>query len=214
MALDRTGVNLDSALRMIAAYLSLPADDLARYAAEDDLGGFNFDPAKRTWPQGSLWADEGQTLYALVRAIRPANVLELGVHVGCSTSHLRRAVQKNGYGTVTSVDKWGGAGSLIPAYLSTVGVIHYRDALDFIPELPDNSIGFVFEDLCHEAREVQTVLELVRPKLAPHALIVHHDSEHGVEGEEVKRGIQAFGVTSYLSLLCGETDCGLAVYWL
>lgn len=207
-------MNLDSALRMIAAYLSLSADDLLRYAAEDDLGGYHEHPIRARWPSGSLWEGEGQTLYALIRATRPAFALELGVHVGCSTSHLRRAVQKNGYGTVTSVDKWGGAGGLIPAYLSSAGVIHYRDALDFIPELPDGSVGFVFEDLCHEAREVQTVLELVRPKLAPHALIVHHDSEHGVEGEEVKRGIEGAGVTDYLSLLCGETDCGLAVYWL
>lgn len=210
-------MNLNDALDRIAKHLGLDSAELVRYAAEDDLGGFHFDAAFRRWPQGSLWEDEGKALYALVRALMPEHMLELGVHVGASTSHLRRAVQKNGYGWVNSVDKWEGAGGMIPPELNTVGAISYCDALEyitFIATLSSAPMNFVFEDLCHEEREVYDILTAIRPKLAKGAVIVHHDSEHGAEGEEVRRGIKRAGITDYVSLLIGDSDCGLAVYRL
>lgn len=208
-------MQLDDALRVIATHLHLSADALSAYAAEDDTGGFHTDAAKALWPGGSLWDGEGRTLYALVRALRPFKVLELGVHAGASTTHLRRAVQKNGYGYVRSVDKWEGAGWLIPPELKTVGELYYRDALAQVRAFaatPSAPIDFVFEDLCHAEREIIDLLAALRPKLAPGAVIVHHDSEHGDDGEKVRRGIEGAGITDYVSLLAGETDCGLAVY--
>lgn len=205
-------MNLNDALNRIGQFLGLPVDALIAYAREDDIGGYHDGFPPSYWPCGSLWEAEGQALYALTRALRPAHVLELGVHVGCSTSHLRRAVQKNGYGFVLSVDKWEGAGHMVDDTLGGVGTLHYRHAEDYLLDVPDGTIGLLFEDLCHEHREVERILTLAKPKLAKGAVIVHHDSEHGAEGDEVRRGIEAAGVTDYLSMAFGGSDCGIVLY--
>lgn len=208
-------MNLESALTEIAVYLNLDADDLIRYADEDTIGGYSMGELATYWPSGSLWAGEGKTLYALIRALKPFSVIEFGVHAGCSTTHLRRAAQKNGYGHVWSVDKWEGAGTLIPDTLRSVGDIFYRDALDYakgVAVQPSAPVDFVFEDLIHRSDEIYDVLNALSPKFTPNTVIVHHDSEHGEDGAEVKKGIELLGVSDYLSLLCGDTDCGLAMY--
>lgn len=206
-------MNLRDALTEIAVYLKLDADDLLRYADEDEIGGYSDNALANYWPSGSLWSDEGKTLYALVRALRPFNIVELGVHAGCSTTHLRRAVQKNGYGYVLSVDKWEGAGQLIPDTLNTIGAITYDHALHYAQFLPpDMPIDFVFEDLIHERHEIHDVLTALSHRFTANTVIIHHDSEHGHDGDEVKKGIELLGVRDYLSLLCGSTDCGLAIY--
>jgi hypothetical protein len=43
-------------------------------------------------------------LYALVRLLRPAHVVEVGVSSGVSSAYLLRAMERNGRGTVHSVD--------------------------------------------------------------------------------------------------------------
>lgn len=203
-------MELSLALSTLEDYLKL--DGLNLYAPLDNLGGYHDAPDLRQWPVGSLWEGEGRTLYALVRAFQPFHILELGVHVGASTSHLRLAVKHNGQGYVHSVDRWGGAGALIPDTL-TEGVIHYEDAFDYIETIPNGKLDMVFEDLCHHDEEVERILRALKPKLTRKALIVHHDSEHGSEGEAVRTGIRNAGIKNFMSLCCGDTDCGLAVYW-
>jgi len=199
-------MHLHEALSAIAAQLGLDAAMLQDYAAEDTLGGY-----PEAWPCGSLWDGEGRTLYALVRALGPLNVLELGVHAGASTTHLRSAVRDNGGGRVHSIDRWEGAGHMIPDDLFAHGWLTYADALAAIADLPDNAIDFVFEDLCHGGGEVRDVIQALRPKLRPGAVVVHHDSEHGAEGIEVKRGLREAGV-EFRSYALPPSDCGLALW--
>lgn len=208
----------DEMLTQFAALLDLDASALIGYANEDKLGGFNFDASQSKWPGGSLWEVEGQTLYALVRALKPTTVLELGTHRGCSTSHLAAAVLRNVHlkewrkGNVIAVDVWEGAGDLIPADLREVVEQRFADAVDVIHSLPDNSVQFVFEDLLHGSEQVAAVIEALKPKLTSHAVVVHHDSEHGEDGVKVRRGIELAGITKYVSLLAAPSDCGLAVW--
>lgn len=205
-------MNLDDTLTLIAAQLDLDAAELSAYAAEDSIGGYHSDPALSSWYTGSLWSVEGKVLYALVRALKPECLLELGVHAGASTTHLRTAVQVNQFGHVYSVDRQEGAGFDIPAELLDYGTITYDWALQYILRLPDASIDFAFEDLCHGAGEVYDVITALRPKLKPGALVVHHDSEHGDDGVQVKRGIEMAGVVNWYSYLTEPSDCGLAVW--
>ena len=202
----------DNALAAFAAFLGMDAYKttnaaaLVRYANENQWGGY---PEK--WPSGSLWAVEGEILYALVRALCPDRILELGVHKGASTTHLRAAVRENEHGFVTSVDRLEGTGDLIPAELAPYGTIAYDWAVEYIKQLPDASIDFALEDLCHGAGEVYDVVTALRPKLKPGAVVVHHDSEHGDDGVRVRQGLNLAGV-DYLSVLAEPSDCGLGLW--
>lgn len=207
-------MNLDAAIETFAVHLNINAASMQTYANEDDLGGYHTDSQQRMFPVGSLWGVDGQALYALIRALKPQRILELGVRYGASTSHLRKAVAMNRTGSVLSVDIWAGAGEWIPDTLAGYGVLQFEDALTYIPMLPDNSIDFVFEDMMHEREQVKAVIELLRPKLTLNAVIVHHDSEHGDEGKSIKQGIADAGITDYASVLIEPSDCGLAAYRL
>lgn len=67
------------------------SEAIARVHANEDLyGGVN--PGDR------------RALYALVRALRPDTVLEIGTHIGSSTVHIARALETNGSGHLTTVD--------------------------------------------------------------------------------------------------------------
>src|SRR5258708_6162960 len=68
-------MNLNLALEKIGQQLGVNTNDMIAYAQEDSIGGF--DLGKGTWPMGSVWGDEGKYLYAIIRAMRPARVLEL-----------------------------------------------------------------------------------------------------------------------------------------
>lgn len=195
---------LDAAIATIAAQVGVDAAALIAYAAEDTIGGY---PDR--WPTGSLWAVEGQVLYALTRALRPQWVVELGVHVGCSTTHLRSAVQRNGTGRVTSVDQWSGAGRDIPAPLARFGALVFEEATAWLRTVPDQSIDLLFEDCIHSESEVRDIWQLARQKCKPGALIVSHDSEHGDDGVQVRAGVKAAGFDNPLSLLIRPSDCGL-----
>lgn len=196
----------NDALDAIGQFLGLDPAALAAFADEDAVGGY-----PEAWPSGSLWAVEGQTLYALVRALRPEWILELGVHYGASTSHLREALRASNGGYVTSVDKWEGAGARIPQELAPFGTLIFAEAVAMIQTLPDSSIDFCFEDCIHSTEEVYAIVTALKPKLRPGAVVVHHDSEHGDDGVKVRQGLNLAGV-DYLSCRSDPSDCGLAVW--
>lgn len=205
-------MNLPDALSTLAAFLKLDAAELHEYARADTYGGWHPDEAQRQFAVGSLFAVEGQALYALVRALRPASVLELGVNHGASSTHLLAALDANGSGKLTSVDIWGGAGYAIPDALKPQANLVYADALEAITALDDASVDFVFEDLLHGDEQTRLIIEALQPKLTPGAVVVHHDSEHGDDGVKVKAGIVSAGISDYLSVLIAPSDCGLAVW--
>lgn len=205
-------MSLDDALSALADYLSLDVDELRAYAAEDTIGGFDFNPSKATFPGGSLWGVEGETIYALTRALQPVFALELGVWHGASTTHILSALKANDRGQLMSVDWWEGAGSLVPRELTDRWSIHYREAVKFI-QSSTRLYNLCYEDCIHSAEEVYAIVTALKPKLPPNALVIHHDSEHGDDGVNIKRGLAEAGIKDYLSLLIEPSDCGL-LFWL
>lgn len=203
-------MTLNEALTQIAGFLGLDAQELIAYAHEDTIGGYHADPARSQFPCGSLWEAEGKALYAVTRALKPVDVVELGMFKGASTNHLRAAASHH-FGWVTSVDVWEGAGELIQPHLNN-GEMVFSDGVDYLRSLPDDSFDLAFEDMLHDTEQVMHTCELLLRKLVPGGVCIHHDSEHPTAGIPVKTGVQQAGITDTLSLVFEDSDCGL-LFW-
>ena len=205
-------MNLNDALTEIAAFLRLDADALKAYADEDTLGGFHFDDAQSTFPGGSLWGVEGQVLYSLVRALKPENALELGTWHGASATHILAAQGVNLCGVLDSVDHWEGAGALVPHELRSPWYLYHMEAVAFLrSDRSDDDYDFAYEDCIHSESEVYAIVTALKPKLKRGAVVVHHDSEHGDDGDQIRRALTRAGV-NYRSWLISPSDCGLGIW--
>jgi len=120
----------------------------------------------------------GDLLYALIRASRPATVVEFGTSFGISTIYLAAGVADNARGHILSTElssaKIDAARkNLIDAGVSDRVTILAGDALDTLRDVR-GPIGFVLLDgwknLC------LPVLRLLEPQLAPGALVVADDT--------------------------------------
>ncbi|AQA13495.1 O-methyltransferase [Streptomyces malaysiensis] len=122
-------------------------------------------------------ADGGKLLYNLVRAIRPATVVEFGMSYGISTLHLAAAVRDNGTGRVIttelSKEKIAAArGTFAETGLDDLITVLEGDARETLADL-DGPLELVlldgWKDLC------LPVLRMLEPRLRPGALVVADD---------------------------------------
>lgn len=217
-------MNLNDALTLLAMQLQLDPAELIRYAAEDTLGGYDADPARAKWPMGSLYAVEGQTLYALIRTLKPQHVAEIGSLRGCSTAHIATALSVNGSGRVTAIDIAAGSRDLFPAHLESVLTPVTGDGLAWLAAQPDASIDLLYEDSSHGTEMCAAVGELCKTKLTPGGLLVVHDAAHDFAilggghkitspvGAEIRLGLDRALGTTYRVYLAEPSDCGVAVW--
>ena len=127
-------------------------------------------------------AEGGRLLYSLVRAVRPATVVEFGMSFGISTLHLAAAVRDNGVGRVVTTEL---AASKVAAACETfaetglddVVTVLEGDALKTLPaELgPDEYVGVVLLDGWKAL--YLPALHLLEPSLAPGALVIADDAD-------------------------------------
>jgi predicted O-methyltransferase YrrM len=119
----------------------------------------------------------GELLYALVRASRPATIVEFGTSFGISTVYLAAAVTDNGAGRVLSTELSATKIRAARANLAEAGLegpvtILAGDALETLADV-GGPIGLVlldgWKDMC------LPVLRLLEPRLAPGALVVADD---------------------------------------
>ncbi len=127
----------------------------------------------------------GRLLYTLVRASRPATVVEFGTSYGISTIHLAAAVRDNAAGrdnaatgrvvsTELNAAKVARArANLAEAGLADLVTILEGDALETLAGLP-GPVGFVLLD--GWKRLYLPVLRLLEPRLPPGALVVADDT--------------------------------------
>lgn len=217
-------MQLNEVLNLLAMQLLLAPDDLIRFANEDTLGGYSPDPTQRKWPMGSLFGVEGQILYALVRALKPGHVVEIGSLRGCSTAHLATALSVNGSGRMTAIDVEEKARDLFPAHLESIVSPVIGDGLAWLRDQPDASIDFVFEDSSHATEMCAAVAELCKTKLAPGGVLVMHDAAHDFAnleggqritspvGGEIRAGLDRAIKNEYRVYLAEPSDCGVAVW--
>ena len=198
-------------------HISQPADVIA-YAAQDPHGGYHTD-YDDGFPSGSLWRVEGQALYALVRALRPASVLELGTWHGASATHLLQGIKDNKYGGLICVDSraYGDIeiGGMIPSDLKSLALIHQTRIEQFLPRALKEgwTYDLIFEDGMHDAEQVEFVWRHAEQLLAPGGVIVSHDACHKIAGPVVREGIEKAGYGGKtLNVLIAPADCGFAIY--
>lgn len=204
-------MQLPSALEQIAHQYGLDAAELTAYAHEDPHTGFN-----TGWPTGSIWQVEGQVLYALVRALKPATVLELGTWYGCSATHILQAMHDNRWGALMAVDNHiqGGPaviGDRIPDDLRGRFEFTHMDIFEYVTTT-DAQFDFIFEDGMHDRAQVAAVWSAAQHILAPGGVMISHDATHFVVGPDVQAGMIQAGVTDALFLNIDPADCGLAVW--
>lgn len=199
-------MNLTEALRQIAADFSLNPAELYAYASEDTESGWDY--GRGGWRVGSLFKEEGQVIYALVRALKPQRVLEIGVCTGCSATHILMALERNGSGKLTSIDVDPGAGKQMSDHFRPQWEFIRADALWWL-EQTDRTFDFCFEDSVHSMEFSKPVYELARSHGAK--VILAHDATHRDTGAAVSQAfLEALG--SLRTVTIDPSDCGLA-YW-
>jgi predicted O-methyltransferase YrrM len=120
----------------------------------------------------------GRLLYVLVRAARPATVVEFGTSFGISTIHLAAAVRDNGAGRVISTELNAAKAAQARANLAEAGLsdwvtILLGDARQTLATV-DAPVGFVLLDGWKNL--YLPVLRLLEPRLSPGALILADDT--------------------------------------
>lgn len=122
-------------------------------------------------------ADGGRLLYSLIRANRPATVVEFGTSFGISTLHLAAAVRDNGTGRVLTTEMHAAKAAaarrtFAEAGLDDVVTVLEGDAVETLADLTD-PVDFALLDgwktMC------LPVLRLLEPRLAPGTLVVADD---------------------------------------
>jgi predicted O-methyltransferase YrrM len=204
-------MNLSRTLSKIAIDFNLDADELIAYADEDTETGW--DRGEGDWPEGSLWQVEGQTLYALIRAIKPKHILELGTWHGCSATHILMAMQANDNGAILDAvdrDTHGiSPGNMIPEYLTDPFTFYLRDAMEWMTETT-NQYDFIFEDTNHTIELTCGLWMASKPRLSPGGFMLSHDALHHAVGNAVRMGIKLAGGVPF-TYITEPSDCGLAI---
>ncbi len=118
--------------------------------------------------------DAGRLLYALVRAVRPATIVEFGMSLGISAIHLASAVRDNGEGRVVTTELSAAKVTAASKTFTEVGLddlitVLEGDALATLEKL-DGPVDFVLLDGWKEL--YVPVLELLEPRLSPGTLVV------------------------------------------
>jgi predicted O-methyltransferase YrrM len=207
--MDLVKTTLDQALATLAAQLNLDPAALSAFAAEDHIGGFNMDVNRRRWATGSIWEVEGKVLFALVRALKPEHVVEIGTWFGCGASHILEALALNKRGTLTSIDTDPNAGSEIPTSLRKRWKFIHARGQDAIAAGQVAAADMVFEDAPHDIEETATILAAARDGLKPR-LIISHDGMHFNVGVNVREAYRRTFGQDPQAVLIDPSDCGFA----
>jgi hypothetical protein len=143
-------------------------------------------------------------LYALTRLLRPRHVVEVGVSSGVSSAYLLAALQRNGRGTLHSIDlptfpragrgksvsQYGSwtlppgrnSGWAVPFALRGRWDLRLGDESDVIPLLAEElpSVELFVYDVPHRDAESFGEFRTIDPRLGPGAVAI---ADHGPTGE-------------------------------
>jgi len=123
-----------------------------------------------------------ETLYALVRSLRPRVVVETGVMLGASTAHILEALDRNGAGHLFSVDlpKKDEIGALVPKSLRERWTLQIGDARDVLPRLSSEieRVDLFHHDSLHTYDHQRWEFETASGLLGDHGVLTAHDVLH------------------------------------
>jgi predicted O-methyltransferase YrrM len=123
--------------------------------------------------------EAGRLLYALVRATKPATIVEFGMSFGISALHLASAVRDNGTGRVITTEISDSKIAAAKQTFTDTGLddlitVLEGDALTTLAEV-NGPVDFVLLDGWKEL--YLPVIELLEPKLSPGALVIADNTE-------------------------------------
>lgn len=118
---------------------------------------------------------EAELTYLLVRAERPAVVLEIAPYYGWSTTWLLQALRDAGSGRLHSYDlvdysQW----TMPPELAHGRWIFTQGDVREHLDRLPAG-IGFLFLDAAHTAEFADWYIDSLFPRLAPGTVVGVHD---------------------------------------
>jgi predicted O-methyltransferase YrrM len=170
------------------------ASALDRMFANAEQDDATSDRIRATWPDGftpataqelsnavaevymPISAQGGRLLYNLVRAVRPATVVEFGTSFGISTLYLAAAVRDNGTGRVISTELSASKVSAARRTFAATGLedlitVLEGDARETLADIGGADFVLLdgWKDLC------LPVLKLLEPRLHPGTLVVADD---------------------------------------
>lgn len=203
--------SLETVVLAVAGWLGIEFKKLFEYVNADLHTGWDFDQG--AWPCGSLHRPEGQILYALVRALKPKQIAEVGTWYGCSATHMAQALEDDGqkHAPINCIDI-SPNGSMIPSRLRQHINLTAADGCEYLSSLDDNSLGLFYEDASHSFEDVRGLWKLALNKVEPGGVIISHDPESAVVGADVIAGVEAAGIADYLIVRVPPSDCGLLIY--
>jgi predicted O-methyltransferase YrrM len=172
---------VESAINLMFAQAEHDEATARRVRAQRPGGFVTMTPREHADAAAQLYlpisAEGGQLLYSLVRATRPATVIEFGTSFGISTLYLAAAVRDNGTGRVISTELSQAKITAARRTFAEVGLedlitVLEGDALETLEGL-DSSVNFVlldgWKDLC------LPVLRLLERRIAAGTLVVADD---------------------------------------
>jgi predicted O-methyltransferase YrrM len=123
--------------------------------------------------------EAGRLLYSLVRATRPATIVEFGMSFGISAIHLASAVRDNGSGRVVTTELSATKIAAAKRTFAETGLddlitVLEGDALSTLANV-GGPVGFVLLDGWKEL--YLPVIKLLEPRLLPGALVVADNTE-------------------------------------
>jgi hypothetical protein len=180
---DLTSLNREHLAWFVAAVAGRPVGEVRSYIDEIQSDSGLRDHVRRATAAGE-WrrlADSDLRLgrragwYALVRALRPAHVVETGTDKGLGTCVLAAAILRNGTGRVTTIDVNPRSGYLIDGPYTSVIDRRVGDSADILGDLRDVAL-FVHDSLHTHAHETAELAAL-EPHLEENALVLS-DNAH------------------------------------
>jgi hypothetical protein len=132
---------------------------------------------------------EAAELYAIVRAVKPQVMVETGVASGLSSAHILRALDRNGIGTLHSIDlpnvqegsvlpQGRTSGWIVPASLRGRWKLQLGDSWVLLPELLGSleRVDVFMHDSDHSYEGMMFEFEQAYPKLTPGGLLLSDDT--------------------------------------
>lgn len=147
---------------------------------------------------------EAEITYLLLRAFRPAQVVEIGTYHGWSTTWILRALRDNGTGgRLLSFDLIDNAAHEVPPDLAADRWDFFR--ADVRKSKTDwmGGADYLFVDAAHSGRFAKWYLDNVFPHVAPGVPVSVHDVFHGrrpppfTEGAQMIRWLDKQGISSF-----------------
>lgn len=174
---------------LVARYAELPRAELMRYRREliDDLE-FQ-EHLKRCLAEVHYVFSGLAELYTIVRAFKPAIIIETGVASGMSSAHILRALAANGTGTLYSIDlpnvqqgsilpQGRSSGWMVPDSLRGRWQLHIGDSWRLLPELLEklDHVDLFLHDSDHSYENMLFEFEQAFPRVASGGLVLSDDT--------------------------------------